>query len=243
MRAKYALTIASWLAFLSAIPGALAQGSRGIFVTPIANQPFMAVVDEQRTSFQPDGTALAMKTIHAIARSTQGQIYNESRPLVPASFSGTPPIRVMHIYDPQTRLNTFLYPQQKTGWQGRTPHPPSTVPPDLYATPTANSLPSNQFTKDEDLGTQTMEGVTVHGVRETQIIPAAQNGTAKEVMVTDEYWYSDELRLNMLVKHNDPRTGSVTTTVTQVTRTEPDAAIFEIPSGYKLDGPAVQAAP
>ena len=83
MRAKYALTIASWLAFLSAIPGALAQGSRGIFVTPIANQPFMAVVDEQRTSFQPDGTALAMKTIHAIARSTQGQIYNESRPLVP----------------------------------------------------------------------------------------------------------------------------------------------------------------
>ena len=88
-----------------------------------------------------------------------------------------------------------------------------------------------------------MEGVTVHGVRETQIIPAAQNGTAKEVTVTDEYWYSDELRLNMLVKHNDPRTGSVTTTVTQVTRTEPDAAIFEIPSGYKLDGPAVQAAP
>ena len=242
MRAKYALTIASWLAFLSAIPGALAQAPRGIFVTPIANQPFMAVVDEQRTSFQPDGTALAMKTIHAIARSTQGQIYNESRPLVPASFTGTPPIRVMHIYDPQTRLNTFLYPQQKTGWQGRTPHPPSTVPPDLYATPTANSLPVNQFTKDEDLGTQTMEGVSVHGVRETQTIPAGQNGAAKEVTVTDEYWYSDELRLNMLVKHNDPHTGSVTTTVTQVTRTEPDAAIFEIPGGYKLDGPAVQAA-
>jgi hypothetical protein len=34
----------------------------------------------------------------------------------------------------------------------------------------------------------------------------------------------------------------VTTTVTQVTRTEPDAGIFEIPSGYKLDGPAVQGA-
>jgi hypothetical protein len=240
MRAKYALTIAS--CFLCAIPGALAQGSRGIFVTPVANQPFMAVVDEQRTSFQPDGTALAMKTIHAIARSTQGQIYNEARPFVPASFTGTPPIRVMHIYDPQTRLNSFLYPQQKTGWQGRTPHPPSTVPPDLYATPIANSLPPNQFTKDEDLGPQTMEGVTVYGVRETQTIPAAQNGTAKEVMVTDEYWYSDELRLNMLVKHNDPRTGSVTITVTQVTRTEPDAGIFEIPSGYKLDGPAVRAA-
>jgi hypothetical protein len=242
MRAKYFLTVAPWLVFVSAVLWVQSQAPRGIFVTPIANEPFMAVVDEQHTNFQPNGTVLVLKTIHAIARSTQGQIYNESRPLVPASYPDTPPIRVMHIYDPRTRLNTFLYPQQKTGWQGRIPHPPSTVPPDLYATPAANSLPLNQFTKEEDLGTRTMESVPVHGVRETQTIPAAQNGTGKEVTVTDEYWYSDDLRLNMLVKHNDPRTGSVIITVTQVTRTEPDAAIFEIPSGYKLDGPAVQAA-
>jgi hypothetical protein len=240
MRAKYALTIACWFVLLSTVTGTIAQAQRGIFVTPIANEPFMAVVDEQRTSVQPDGTVLALKTIHAIARSTQGQIYNEARPLVPAAFPGTPPIRVMHIYDPQTRLNTLLYPEQKTGRQNRAPHPPSTAPPDLYATPAANSLPVNQFSKEEDLGTETMEGVSVHGVRETQTIPAAQNG-GKEVTVVDEYWYSDELRLNMLVKHTDPRTGSVTMTVTQVTRTEPAAAIFEIPSGYKLTGPAAMA--
>jgi hypothetical protein len=241
MRRKYSLTLVSWLVFFSALPGVLAQAPRGIFVTPIANEPFMAVVDEQRTSIQPDGTVLNLKTIHAIARSTQGQIYNEARPLVPAAYIGTPPISVMHIYDPQTRLNTFLYPQQKTGWQGRTPHPPATAPPDLYATPAANSLPVNQFTKEEDLGTQTMEGVSVHGVRETQTVPAAQSGNAKDAVITDEYWYSADLRLNMMIKHNDPRTGSVTMTVTQVARTEPDAAVFEIPSGYKLAGPATQA--
>jgi hypothetical protein len=243
MCGKYALTVVSWLLFLSPIPGALAQAPRGIFVTPIPNEPFMAVVDEQRTSVQPNGTVVNVKTIHAIARSGQGQIYNEARPLVPADYVGTPPIRVMHIYDPQTRLNTFLYPQEKTGWQGRTPHPPATAPPDLYATPAANSLPVNQFTKEEDLGTQTMEGVSVHGVRETQLVPTAQGGSGKEVTITDEYWYSDDLRLNMVTKHNDPRTGSVSMTVTQVTRTEPDAAIFEIPSGYRLEGPAVQAVP
>lgn len=32
-------------------------------------------------------------------------------------------------------------------------------------------------------------------------------------------------------------------TVTQVTRDEPDAAIFEVPAGYKLVGPGVQAGP
>lgn len=240
MRAKYSLAVASWLVFLSAVPAGFAQAPRGIFVTPIANAPFMAVVDEQRTNILPNGAVVNLKTIQAIARSSQGQIYNEGRPLVPLSFAGTPPIVDSHIYDPQTRLNTFLYPQRMTGWQGRTPRPPETVPPDLYATPTANSLPLNQFTKEEDLGTKNMEGVPVHGVRETQTIPAAQSGTGQEVTVTDEYWYSDDLRLNMLIKHNDPRSGSVTFTVTQVSRTEPDASIFEIPSGYKLSGPAVQ---
>jgi hypothetical protein len=78
-----------------------------------------------------------------------------------------------------------------------------------------------------------MEGVDVQGLRETQTIPAKANG-GREIKVVDEYWYSDELRLNMLVIHKGPRTGEQTTTVTQVSRSEPDAAIFEIPSGYKL---------
>jgi hypothetical protein len=52
--------------------------------------------------------------------------------------------------------------------------------------------------------------------------------------VVDEYWYSEDLRLNMLAIHRDPRTGETTTTVTQVSRREPDPAIFEIPAGYKI---------
>jgi hypothetical protein len=38
----------------------------------------------------------------------------------------------------------------------------------------------------------------------------------------------------MLVKHSDPRTGQRTVTVTQVNRAEPDAAMFQVPSGYKV---------
>jgi hypothetical protein len=53
---------------------------------------------------------------------------------------------------------------------------------------------------------------------------------------TDEYRYSDDLRINLIIKHSDPRTGSVTMTVTQVIRTEPDSARFEIPDGYKPTG-------
>ena len=38
--------------------------------------------------------------------------------------------------------------------------------------------------KKEDLGTRTMEGVEVHGVRDIQTIPAEANG-GKEVTVVD----------------------------------------------------------
>ena len=39
-----------------------------------------------------------------------------------------------------------------------------------------------------------------------------------------------------MIKHSDPRTGSTALTVEQITRTEPDAAFFEIPEGYEPAG-------
>jgi len=63
-----------------------------------------------------------------------------------------------------------------------------------------------------------MDGVSAHGVRVIQTIPAASSGTGNEIVLTDEYWYADDLHMNVVVKHNDPRTGSVTMTLTQVTR-------------------------
>lgn len=94
-------------------------------------------------------------------------------------------------------------------------------------------LPASEFTKQEDLGMSEMEGVSVHGVRQTQTIPAKTSGTGKDVVVTDEYWYSEELRINMQIKHNDPRMGSVTMTVMGVSREEPSPALFQIPQEYK----------
>jgi hypothetical protein len=42
------------------------------------------------------------------------------------------------------------------------------------------------------------------------------------------------LHLNMLVKHDDPRTGEQTVAITHVNRSEPPAATFEIPADYKI---------
>jgi hypothetical protein len=142
----------------------------------------------------------------------------------------------VHLYDPQTRTSTYLDPQKKTFWTEMTNHPPSTEPPTLrFASPPGGG-PQNEFAKEEDLGIREMEGVSAHGVRQTQTIPAESSGTGADIVITDEYWYSADLRINLMIKHSDPRTGSVTMTVTQIARTEPDPAMFEIPEGYKLPG-------
>jgi hypothetical protein len=241
MRLRLALAGIVCSAFLvfAAVPGGLAQSTSGIFITPVPDAPFTGVIKVDRTIVQPDGKVESLKTIRDTARDSRGRIYNVFRALVPADFAGTPPTIRVHFYDPQTRNYAFLYPNQHTYTTGTVNHPPAAEPADLIASPAGNSVPLNQFTKQEDLGTQSIEGVTAHGVRETQTIPAASSSTGSEVVLTDEYWYSDDLHMNVMVKHNDPRKGSVTMTLTQPTRTDPDPSLFQIPEGYKPAGSAM----
>lgn len=235
MRLQPSLTL-----FLSLLVSIASASAQDIFVTPVPGVPFSGIVNVERSVIQPDGSVVSLKTMREIGRDSRGRIHNESRGLLPVANGTTPTLLRIHLYDPQTRTSTMLDPQQHTFWTTTVNRPPSTVPPGLLdASPAGDNLPSNEFAKKEDLGVQDMDGVAVHGVRETQTIAAE-----KEIVVTDEYWYSDELRMNLVVKHSDPRTGTVRMTVAQITRTEPSSAFFEIPDGYKpASGPPTASSP
>jgi hypothetical protein len=214
-----------------------------IFLTPVPNAPFSAVVDVQRTRIRPDGSVINLKSIRSMARDSIGRIHNESRTFIPATSTETPEVEHIHLYDPRARISTELDARNRTFYTQTISHPPSTVPPTVrYGSPSGTGIPQNDFSKEEDLGSQEIEGVLARGVRETQIIPAEGNETGKEITITDEYWYSDELRINVVMKHSDPRTGTTTLAVTHITRGEPDPALLEIPEGYTHTG-AAQAAP
>ena len=221
------------LAFLAAgSQVASSQPRLDVFVTPFPNAPFSGVIQVQRTFVDKDGNVSNYKTMRNIGRDTQGRIFNEVRTLEPLSFTGTPDVRGILIYDPQTRTSTHLDPKAHTFTTGTVNRPPETTPPALlYASPTGTNLPPNPYLKEEDLGVHEIDGVSAHGVRETQIIPA-DTSAGREIQVTDEYWYSPDLRINLIIRHNDPRTGSVTMTVTQITRTDPDPSRFQIPEDY-----------
>ena len=87
----------------------------------------------------------------------------------------------------------------------------------------------------EQLGTKTILGLTATGTRMTRTIPAGQIGNTKAISVVTERWVSNDLQVPLSMTHNDPMMGAMTSTVTGVTRGEPDAALFQVPSDYKIE--------
>jgi hypothetical protein len=230
------------LSLLATVQPASAQIS--IFLTPVPNAPFTAVVDVQRTYNRSDGPALVLKSTRNMARDGIGRIRNELRTYIPATSSNTPELARIHLYDPRTRVSTEIDAVKRTFFSRTLDHPPSTVPPTVgYGSPTDTGIPHNEFSKAEDLGSKEIEGVLAHGVRESQVIPAEGNEAGKEITITEEYWYSDELHINVVMKHSDPRTGTTTLKVTHIVRGEPDPALLEIPEGYTRAGAEQPASP
>jgi len=88
--------------------------------------------------------------------------------------------------------------------------------------------------KVEDLGSDIMENIDVKGTRRTVTIPAQMNTTGIDLTVVDEYWYSEDLHVNLLLRHNDPRTGEQTVTLKEIKREEPAQEFFEVPQNYKI---------
>ena len=96
------------------------------------------------------------------------------------------------------------------------------------------SAKSKYDTKTEQLGIQNFEGVDAEGTRTTTTIPANAVGNERPIEIVYERWYSKELEMVVMSKHNDPRTGEQTYKLTNVVRTEPDPSLFALPSGYKV---------
>ena len=83
--------------------------------------------------------------------------------------------------------------------------------------------------KTESLGTQVIEGVPADGKRITETIPAGRIGNERPIDVINETWYSSDLQTVVMSKHSDPRTGDVVYTLTNISRAEPDPALFSVP--------------
>jgi len=88
--------------------------------------------------------------------------------------------------------------------------------------------------RNEDLGTQAIEGVNAVGTKTTITIPAGQIGNERAIEIVDERWFSPDLKTVVMTRHSDPRSGEVVYRLTNINRTEPDHSLFEVPGDYTL---------
>ncbi|HUP04943.1 MAG TPA: hypothetical protein VMU19_13195 [Bryobacteraceae bacterium] len=90
--------------------------------------------------------------------------------------------------------------------------------------------------QSEDLGIQSVEGQPATGTRMTETIPAGGIGNQQPIQVVRETWVSTVLHVPVMIKTSDPRFGSTTMVLSNVTMGEPDPALFQPPSDYTLEG-------
>jgi hypothetical protein len=88
----------------------------------------------------------------------------------------------------------------------------------------------------EDLGTSTIEGLPATGTRTTTTIAAGAIGNVQPIKIVSEEWFSQDLQVLMLTKHNDPRSGETVYRLLNVVRAEPDPSLFAVPADEPIGG-------
>jgi hypothetical protein len=99
----------------------------------------------------------------------------------------------------------------------------------------------------EDLGTESILGVEVHGYRTTTTTPAGAVGNNEPLVRTTEIWMAIAPGLGHLVARSvsdDPQSGKMIKELTSFNQAEPDASVFQPPADYEIvnkDAPTVCA--
>lgn len=101
---------------------------------------------------------------------------------------------------------------------------------DMLATMRAKSDPNNSM---EDLGTMIVNAVPTHGTRVTTVVPVGAIGNDREFRSVTERWFSPDLNLLIKSVSTDPRFGTTTYELTNISLKPPDPSLFRVPADYK----------
>jgi hypothetical protein len=206
--------------------------------TPVTGAPYSAVESVSTQQALANGNQIARQQESKVYRDSQGRTRMEhTMPAPPDAASQTPRTDVT-IFDPVAGYVYHLNPQKQTYVQmAIRQHPASAASGASGATDSIRAHHGSAG-QTETLAAQSINGLSATGTRHTQTIPAGAIGNTDAINIVRESWVSQDLKVPVMIKTSDPRFGATTMQLTNIVRSEPDAALFQIPSGYTL-----QAAP
>jgi hypothetical protein len=236
--------------------GVMAWGGMAIAAGPrVQGAPYSATITNKFTQTLADGSLIVQTNTGSSARDSAGRT-REDAPVPTVDDPSAHPPQLVFLHDPVAHTSYVLDLTNKTAH--KTPLPPSTegnrssvvqsrvafseedvgiAPDEASEGPvmvTTRDLSPNQNVHSEDLGSQTMEGLLVNGVRMTHTIPAGEIGNAMPIEVVSEVWTSPELKTVIYSKLSDPRAGEHIFQLTDIVRAEPAPSLFVVPANFQI---------
>jgi len=208
----------------------------------VTGAPYSAQVVTERMQVLADGNKIDEKTVANVYRDSQGRIRREMTmgPMGPwAAPRNESPMVV--ISDPVAHVGYLLNPSKQ-----------SAVKHAFSPRPGSGANAQNRRTKlqhaanvtTESLGNKMVGSIEAEGTRTTYTITAGQIGNAQPIQIVSEKWYSPALQVNVMETRTDPRYGTTTKQLTNISQAEPDPELFKVPSNYTLrDKPAFRHGP
>jgi hypothetical protein len=226
----------------------------GATIQGITGEPYSAELVTTRIQTLADGTRITHVSKQIQARDSQGrtrmEVYPDESQHIPGRDANQPVF--VAIFDPASGQNTYLDPRQKTAIVSLIPsllqHLNTSASPQpnsgigigssstggITSSISPGSAPKIR-TQREKLPGQIIDGIYAEGTRITDVIPAGSEGNDREITVITENWCSPELKIEVLRKYSDPRSGDGTTEIKNLSRDEPSPELFQVPAGYKIE--------
>ena len=212
----------------------------------VTGAPYSAQAMTQVTQTLADGTHIQHSSSATLARDSQGRTRVERNlaAIGRLAASGAAPRTIVSIHDPVASMSYVLDTTSHTARQtqissngGHRGPGPGPAPAGVRGPggPRGQAARNGANVTTEDLGTQVVSGVNAQGTRVTRTIPAGTEGNDKAISIVRETWYSSDLQMVILSKTTDPRFGETTYTLSNISRAEPDPALFAVPSGYTVE--------
>jgi hypothetical protein len=206
------------------------RGLRGGKV--VTGEPYSASALTTHTETLSNGNVIHQSSCAMLYRDSQGRTRREET-RDSATCSSTPQSIV--ISDPVAGVGYMINTAKSTYRQ-------FTVKAPAAASSTeAHTRPANPDVVRTSLGTQAVPGTSLsaQGTQTVDTIPAGRLGNAQPITVTSVRWYSPDLQIVTQATNTDPRRGTMTYQLSNISTAEPAESLFQLPSGLTLQqGPA-----
>jgi hypothetical protein len=225
----------------TACPGAMVPG--------LKNEPYQAQATTETRRTLADGSHTDLTITATVARDSEGRtvqtqtLSNGTKftaifdPVAKTNTDFTSDAKVAHVMTLPSTMPSGATVAIASGFAGATAGPAVGAVGGFFVEGHTNTAQGNNKLNavTESLGRKAIEGIEVVGTRSTSTIPAGAIGNDKALTSTREIWESPELKLIISSTQNDPRFGQTTYSLTNIQRSEPEAALFQVPPDYKIE--------